>query len=204
MSWGAQLVATYGFNFRQSSGFVTDGANDTYVTAGDNYPVTRNGITFGWSVALGQDRDRNSGVDARLAGVSYPDSGGTATFRVDLPATGTYLVTLALGDEAFANGSGAAVTVKDNATDVITLTGLTPGAAEFYDATGVKRTSVADWVSNNAASSETFASTTLLVVLNPGSAVATTTPIAHLSITDAAGGGAVIPVFMNQYRQRRA
>jgi hypothetical protein len=97
------------------------------------------------------------------------------------------------------------VTIKDNTTDKIVLTGMaTAAAAEFYDATGVKRTSAADWVSNNAASTQTFSTTTLKVVLNPGGAVGNQHPIVHFSITDAAGGGAVIPVFMNQYRQRRA
>jgi hypothetical protein len=95
-----------GFNFRQTSGFVTDGANETYVLSGDSYPATRNGVTFGWEDAPSGDRDRNSGIDRRLAGMNFVSSAAGASayrFRVDLPAAGDYAVRLAIGDEA--NGS---------------------------------------------------------------------------------------------------
>jgi hypothetical protein len=187
-------VAYKGFNFRQTSGFVTDAAGDACVTSGDNYPVVfANGITGGFSVAVGQDRDRDGGIDARLAGLVYASASTPATFQIDLPSAGTYDIRLAIGDASFANGTATAVTVRDNATDLITLTGLSPGAGQFYDATGVLRTSAADWVSNNAASTQVFASTTLYVVLNPGGAVASPTPFAHISINDAVGGGQSIP-----------
>lgn len=175
---------TKGFNFRSTAGFVSDAADDTYVFVTDAYPVTRNGVTFGWTVTPSEDRDRNSSIDARLAGIVFVTPSNQAIFRVDLPSAGNYAVRLAIGDASFANGVNDTVVVIDDSTYVIALTSMTPGAEEFYDATNVKRTSAADWVSNNASSTQPFASTILNVALNPGGLIPSATPIAHLSVSE--------------------
>jgi len=91
-----------GFNFRGTSGYVTDGANETYVLLGDAYPVTRNGVTFGW-LSAPSSGDRDSTIDRRLAGINYTANDGASQrdFQIDLPAAGDYIISLALGDHGF-------------------------------------------------------------------------------------------------------
>lgn len=169
-----------GYDFRATSGFVTDPANCTYVIF-DPYPTTRDGSTFGWTSA-NDTRDRNSGIDARLAGVSFGPSG--LTFRVDLPNTGNFAISLAIGDASFGR-SNMGVEIRDTSTAKITLSSLATNAAEWYDATGVKRTSAADWVANQASSTQTF-STTILNLVMTGSS---DTYVSHLFISEQGGGG---------------
>src|SRR5678816_4027126 len=113
-----------GFNFRATSGFVTDGAEQTYVLTADTYPTTRGGFTFGWVILNDSPTavDRDSGIDVRLAGINYlPGYGGVGIlsqsyFRVDLPTTGSYTIHLALGDTfSKTNMRGE---VRDSATDL--------------------------------------------------------------------------------------
>ena len=47
--------AANGFNFRATSGFVTDAGDETY-DVGSAYPVTRTGRTFGWEQAASHPR----------------------------------------------------------------------------------------------------------------------------------------------------
>ena len=91
-----------GFDFRASSNYVTDPPGDTYVLASTAYPTTFNGVNFGWTnVSLVQARNRSTGVDPRLAGMNYVTNGSPATFYVDLPASGTYNLSLAMGDDGY-------------------------------------------------------------------------------------------------------
>src|SRR5262245_51825396 len=100
-----------GLNFRNSAGFVTDAADDTYVIEtspgsgnGEAYPVTRNGVTFGYTTANSnvQVRDRNSGNNAKLAGMHFPAGESPVNkVRVDLTAAGQYNVRLAMGDPSY-------------------------------------------------------------------------------------------------------
>lgn len=177
MSWDK------GFNFRSTSGFVTDGTNETYVI-GDDYPVTRNGVTFGWTAkGLFDKRDRDSGVDRRLAGLNFNTNDGTqSTFQIDLPAIGDYTIRLALGDQS--NPQGYQYwKLLDNTTVLATIddTNGTAGAA-FDDATGVQRIT-ADWPTLNVAITQTFATTTLKVVIGSPGAQADSTTIAHLFVS---------------------
>jgi hypothetical protein len=148
-----------GFNFRFSFDFVTDPADHTYVVS-NTYPVTRNAVTFGFEQPPSAGRDRNSGVDARLAGINYRAAPTQADFRVDLPAAGQYLIRLAMGDQA--NPQTVYWQFLDTTTVLATYGELTTtGGAYFYDASGVERITVADWVSNNASQTYTFATTIL-------------------------------------------
>ena len=52
-------------------------------------------------MALVQARDRSTTVDPRLAGINYAFNGTPATFSVDLPASGTYNLSLAMGDAGY-------------------------------------------------------------------------------------------------------
>ena len=167
-----------GFNFRQTSGWVTDGANETYVLA-DSYPTTRNGVTFGWEQTV-TTADRNASVDRRLAGINYQFNDGTGmNFRVDLPSTGSYSIRLALGDEASGQTNNSGI-VKDNTTTLITILHNT-GIHEWYDAQDVAQGTAATWVSSNSPSTQTFSSTIFrLLIGSPASGVST---ISHIFIS---------------------
>ncbi len=91
-----------GFDFRNTSTFVTDPSGDTYVGPTTAYPTKNNGGTFGWvKTSLVQARDRSTAVDPRLAGINFANNGAPATFYVDLPSAGTYNLSLALGDAGY-------------------------------------------------------------------------------------------------------
>ena len=96
------LTWAQAFDFRNTSTYVTDPPGDTYVLPTTKYPTTVNGATFGWTTpALVGGRDRSTTVDPRLAGMDYANNGSPATFYVDLPAPGTYSLSLAMGDAGF-------------------------------------------------------------------------------------------------------
>jgi hypothetical protein len=172
-----------GFNFRETSGFVTDGADETYVTA-DSYPTTRAGWTFGWESPGIDMRDRDSGVDRRLAGANFTSGGDD--FRVDLPATGDYDVRLAAGDTTFA--VQPEFTVRDDTTTFITISGSV-SADNYLDAANTSRTEAA-WPGSNVAVTQTFASTILrLRKVAAGNGVYLT----HLRVAEADTGEVVTP-----------
>jgi hypothetical protein len=187
---GIHLRATWdkGFDFRASSGYVTDPANCTYVLDTDSYPTTRNSVTFGWTVAPTSSRDRNSGFDPRIAGINFGN--GNGTFQVDLPSAGTYDLSLAMGDSA--NQSGMTFTVKDNGSTVASYGPLNTSGADFYDATSTLYVFSA-WPGSQAPVNLTFSSTVFQFLL--GSATSNST-IAHifLSQTSSGGGGSTAPL----------
>ncbi len=94
-----------GFDFRNTQNAAPDPPGSTYVLASTAYPTTVGGMTFGWAnTYLVQGRDRNgnnNNLDPRLAGVNLITNGSPATFYVDLPAPGTYSLSLAMGDAGY-------------------------------------------------------------------------------------------------------
>jgi outer membrane protein assembly factor BamB len=183
-----------GFNFRKSQAYVTDGANETYVL-GDLYPTTRNGVTFGWGTNIANvNRDRVATNDRRLAGVNQQTNNGTqVTFRVDLPAPGTYQIHLALGDAGFGQANQY-LQILDNTTVLMTIDkrGVGTAAQQFYDATGALLTNTT-WPTSEKPTTLTFASTTLNVVIGSPTSVTNSSTLAHLRIADgtSASEGAV-------------
>lgn len=75
-----------GFNFRSTLAYVTDPSDTQFCEENFTYPKTAGGVTFGWTVRTNNDRNRSTGVDARLAGIVYTSNNGSSqrTFRVDL------------------------------------------------------------------------------------------------------------------------
>lgn len=202
-------MATKGFNFRASSGYVTDLGNDTYVllatdgSSGDDYPTTRNGVTFGWTNRANSlshcGRDRDSGLNAKLAGLHFTNGAGVDTriFRIDM--SGSLKIRLAIGEPNFPY-TGGDVAVKDSAGTKFTATG-SPGAGEWYDATSTLRASAATWVSSNAQSSAyTFADYVLIVCESDASGI---TPLAHVEVEEQAAAVSM-PVIMNRLRMNRS
>lgn len=176
-----------GLDFRATSQFVTDAANNTgEINTVADYPhITAQGYTVGWeNAAPSSTADRSAAVDARLAGIhSMLNTASANKFRIDLPDTGVYRIEMALGDattaqvqyaELFDNASSLGVIVSNAATT----------AAQFYDASGTLRTSASDWVTNQSGVFETFTSTILRLQVGRGSAgAANSSTIAHLKLT---------------------
>lgn len=176
-------MADIGINFRNTSGYVTDGADETY-SLGEVYPVTRGGYTFGWSVdRTGTSLDRSSSVDRRLAGMVY--SGDPSHyFRLDLSATGNYDVRVAAGD-SISNANPVDWDFKDNTTTLFSTSGTPPASGDFKDATDTTRTTAA-WPGSNVAQSVTFSTTQLRAYVAGASG---NRVIAHIRAVSAATPG---------------
>lgn len=167
-----------GFNFRDSSGYVTDDPSETYVL-GETTSTTRGGATFQWDSCPDCRRNRDSGVDRRLAGVNQRSNVGTQitwTLTID---PGTYTVCLALGD-ATNDQAYQRVDIYDDASllfSVVDTDGTT--AANFDDANGTNR-SAAAWPGSHACKTgQVFASTSMKLKLGSTTAQSASSTIAH-------------------------
>lgn len=156
-----------------------------------NYPRTSaQGNTIGWEVVgtLLQTRDRTGPTDVRLKGVIFiANNGTTADYRIDLPAAGKYNIRAALGDATFSQ-SNCKVEFRDGTTVFATpQNNVSTTAGQWHDATGVIRTSEADWVANNAILTYTFTGTIFRIRI--GGIVGTTgTQLAAIYIEAASPG----------------
>jgi hypothetical protein len=194
-------MARSGVNFRSTSGYVSDGSGETYQLA-DIYPTTRGGLTFGYVSTTGVNpRDRNSGINRRIAGMHFIST-GTPEWKLDLPnGAGTYNVWVLLGD----NDAGWAHTcvIKDGGTTKATITAST-ATARWLDANGTNSRTAANIAADTFDPvSVTFSGTTASFVLGNGSGNNST--IAHIAVELSGGGGSSIaPISMNFNRLRRA
>ena len=186
-----------GFNFRATLAFVTDPADTQHCPLESAYPTTAGGVTFGWEYtnSTANDRDRSDSVDARLAGIVFHTNNRDgvpqqAVFRVDLPATGDYEIAAAFGDMGGATTNHYAQ-FQDTTTEISTVTDASIASGAFVDASGVERTSAADWVSNNVKIEHTFASTIFRLALGQPTTTSGNSIVAHLSINDVAAGAVV-------------
>jgi len=174
-----------GFDFRATSGFVTDPGFATWVTSSTAYPTTRNGVTFGWQVTTNLDsRDRNTAVDPRLAGINFVyNNVAPAVFEVDLPAAGTYTINLAMGDDLYGQcGGGCKIEFRDGATSLFTIAEPGTSGGMFFDANGNNLTAAA-WPASNTTHQVTMSGTKLLVLVGANDGKSDVTPIAHLAVT---------------------
>lgn len=193
------------FNFRSTSGYVTDGAGETYFIFGDTHPTSRDSLTFGWTGANPQFRDRSTGVDVRLAGTLFRGNDGQTLIVYDC-GNGTYDVSGAFGDQ----GSAATnyIEICDvNTSNVVqsvlstVASGTATALGEFVDAGGTVRTSASDWVTNGSTvtTQVTVTSGRIGIRLGPSSTQSGSSAIAHLAVAPASGGGSSLPIF----RRRR-
>lgn len=174
-----------GINFRATSGYVTDGTNETYeIGTSANYPrTTPQGNTVGWEQTSGNARDRSTSVDRRLAGLHFQTI--QADFRIDLPTAGSYNVRAAFGD--MSSSSDTKWSLLDTTTTLATLaTGTNGAAGSFKDATDTLYTA-ATWPGSNTANTKIFSTTILRV---RGSSAVSFNYIAHLYVESAAGSPA--------------
>lgn len=178
-----------GIDFRATAIFVTDPTGCTSeIGTTANYPRTSaQGNTVGWEDAIGGVRNRSAAVDARLAGIAFAANGTPKRYRIDLPSSGWYRITVALGDQTTAQVASA--TVFDGTTVVSHIVGapangITVPAGKFFDACGELRSTAANWVSNEV-SFVAFFSTTICRITIGDSGSSGSTPIAHFRVTDA-------------------
>ncbi len=178
-----------GFNFRATANYVNDPANTTHVLQSTLYPTTVGGVTFGWlNTSLVQSRNRSTTVDPRLAGINYATNGSPASFAVNLPAPGTYTVSLAMGDVGFTQcWVLCQIQFLDNTRVLGTVTG-SPTIGYFYDATG-QDWSAAAWPNSNLTLPVTLTGTRLTVVVGTNNRGGDVTPIAYLGVSQGSGGG---------------
>ena len=183
-------MASFGYNFRGTDTFVTDGANETYVL-NEVYPTTRGGSTFGWDDPPERD-DRNASLDRRLAGAHKHSSDlSKRTFRADLATSGNKVLHLSVGD-ADNDRNQQVVRILDTSTQVLLLdlSATSVPAGSSRDASNVTRTD-ANWPSQEVGASATFATTILYLELGSSSIDmnGNYSSLRHLNIVDDAGGG---------------
>lgn len=168
--------------FRKTAAFVTDPSLATHAIEGnaaagdaEQYPVTRalsgsaDDATFGNNEASVSDilsRDRNSGNDARLAGFWFNGGLNPADIRLDLPASGQWVVHVGLGESTYARAN-MQLKIFDNATELITIAGSTTSANSFLDATAAQYTQ-ATFFANEVGVSLTFATTIMKLRIGDG------------------------------------
>lgn len=186
-----------GFNFRLTSGFVTDGGEGVPVL-GESFPNTytnTNGfsVNAGWNMAPSEKVDRTNTNDPKIAGLNGANS-AVQTFTVDLssgsaPGAGNYSVDLAAGDAT--NLRLSSFKLFDNATLLIDGSnggsGTVTSGGHFLDATVTDVTASTTWTGTPV--NKTFASTTVNLQNNPD-ALPTTTCIAHFRLTLQTASGA--------------
>jgi hypothetical protein len=177
------------FNFRATSGFVSDAGDETYVISTDDvsqsnlselYPTVRNGHTFGWDSQTGMGTRNRDATNGHLAGI-HQTSGVIRTFRYDLPSAGSKRIRLALGDFEASQGP-MQCDFFDDTTLLFSVTGSTSGADRYLDASGVERTGLAGWDANNVAVQATFTTTIFKMKIGDGSSFTT---VAHVEVEDA-------------------
>jgi hypothetical protein len=198
------MAFAQGCDFRASLAYVTDGATDHFFNGftGSPYPITTaQGNTAGWESVTGStisSANRSTTVDHRLAGIVYAPNDGSSsgTFRIDLPAPGSYNIRMACGDAS--NEQRCSLELFDDTTSLGVLLDRadTVAAGRFWDATGVLRTSAANWVANNAPLTVTFASSICRFKLG-GLATSLVNPIAYFYIESAGGGAQTIPLTLS-------
>lgn len=189
-------MAEYGLAFRNTDGYVTDGANDEFVAddffGGGTYPYSfANGLTGGWQASSGglDSRDRSTGIDVRIAGLHYNrTSTEQVLFRVDVTAA-EYNIRFASGDNNYGPGDSY-FEFRDDATAFATIddSGGT-SSAEWYDAAGTLHAGASTWASSNARITRTFSSTILRVAMGRGGAASGNCVIAYVSVEATGGGG---------------
>jgi hypothetical protein len=181
----ASAFTSIGFNFRNTPGYVTDGANEVMVYgAYDNYLshlVAGDGSAAdcGWEFAIYQ-ADRSTSNDRRLAGINYYN--GAVKFRVDLPSTGNWDIRVAMGDQAWYWYEG--FQILDNTTVVKDVDASTKAANYFLDSQG-NQWSEAAWPGSNVKFTYNFTSTIFYLEIKGTSGY---TAIAHLDIAQSGGG----------------
>lgn len=190
MPRSALAAFTVGFDFRATSGFVTDPSN-CFPELGSAYPSTYGTTTAGWTTlpgGAGNPADRNASNDARLAGIDYASPSDTHAFRVHLPATGSFTIIVAMGD-ATGGATNQYMTLADGVGGTVfdTLTNVVTGNNTFADSAG-NVIAEASFFASQVSITHTFTNQDL--VMTEGNASnAGFSSISFLQVTQNGGGG---------------
>lgn len=137
---------TQNVSFRSSSGFVTDGNQTAYEIVGvTNYPhaplcngcaSSGDAVSIGWDSGGGNPANDSAGLDARIAGHNSVGSGTTGVYRILLPSSGTYNITVALG--SIGNTETNKILIRDGVggTTLATIGPTSTTAANYLAADG--------------------------------------------------------------------
>jgi hypothetical protein len=137
-----------GIDFRATSGFVTDQTN-CFADTGFSYPTSLGGTNVGWIDTVQSSVDRNAGIDPRQAGINY-NNNTTHTYRIDLPATGAYIINFGMGDSGnFVHPTDLEIFDSDNTTSLSHNASSGNTGSEWIDATGTRYATPAAWVTAN-------------------------------------------------------
>src|SRR5208337_4833927 len=168
-----------GFDFRDSQNLVNDPAGATDVIFTTRFPTVGGLTTYGWSYsATISTLNRNNSIDPRLAGIHNVVNGTPGQFYVDLPAPGTYSLSLAVGDAGWvACFKQCQVQFLDGSRVLATITGGPINKGYFYDAQG-NIWSAAQWPANNVSQQVTVVGSQLTVWLEATTTLGTT-PRSH-------------------------
>lgn len=185
-------MADTAINCRATAAFVTDTSPETYSLANTDsaYPVSRGGFTFGYTTVYGDaERDRNSSVDRRLAGLHQRpnNTAGQSVFRIDVTA-GTYTLYAAFGDTD--NDQIQYFEVFDNSTSLYTVTNVSTTADNFADANGTVW-SRANWPGSNTGASVNISSGIFIIKYGKGGSGTNNSTMCHLRLSPSGGGTTV-------------
>ena len=164
-----------------------------------NYPTSSaQGNTIGWEGILHDKVDRDVTADVRLKGVHYGALTDINDYRIDLPATGVYIIRAAMGDSGFPHPNR--LRIVDTTTVVVDNDAGDVSSDQFADATGVIRTSESDWVNNNASIQVGFSTT--ICRFRFGGSTGTSDPnwTVNAIYIEAAAGGAAQTFLLNPPR----
>jgi hypothetical protein len=137
-----------GASFRGTAAFVTDQPNCYPALKTTIYPTAAGGTNFGFlnTNPPNDAVDRVATNDPRVAGVAY-GYGTDTRFQIDLPASGTYTINMAVGDPG--GGSPSDIEIWDGTTNSTVLLHVTQPGGQFADAHGTLYADAASWVAAN-------------------------------------------------------
>ncbi|MGC2109485.1 MAG: hypothetical protein WA655_08205 [Candidatus Korobacteraceae bacterium] len=121
---------------------------------------------------------------ADVGDLNYVLNRTPATFYVDLPASGTFNLSLAMGDEGYPECSTQCqIQFLDGSTVLATVTGGPTELGYFYDAQG-NNWSAAAWPTSNVSRQVAVSGSRLTVVVGTSDDTGDLTPIAFLGIAE--------------------
>ena len=174
------------FNFRETAGYVTDGAGETYVL-NDVYPTVRDTLTFGYDSTTGiSTRDRVDTNDPEFAGEHFIDNNAaySRTFIYN-SGNGTFDVSLASGALLAQSRQFIEIVALDSSNveqSVLAVVGTGPvDNPNFMDAGGNLRTSIADWQSNAASVQVELTGASVRIGIKIGAGDGSTAYTTHLN-----------------------
>jgi uncharacterized membrane protein len=175
------LVWQRGFDFRATANYVTDPPNSSPALPADLYPTGGELATYGWQGSVNSS-NRSTLIDPRLAGLNYVPNGSPKVFTVDLPAPGTYKVSLAMGDAGYPQcGVLCQVQLLDGNRVLATVSGPAIAGGNFYDMMG-NVWSAAAWPNSNVPVQVTLTGTQLSAQVATNNNTGDYTPIAYLGL----------------------